>query len=109
MSQSVSLQTDVGNLPSNSLSVLGSLRPLLKALSADNVNPLAVLQVQAIGSCFHLTGDFASQTADFLRRSSSLRLERISVWIGWQAGDTASAMSETAGGKAASVLSFVVG
>lgn len=106
MPPSIAPQADVGTIPSNSLSVLGSLQPLLKALTADNVNPLAVLQVQAIGSCFHLNGDFASKVPELLVRSKSLRLERISQWVGWHAGDTASSMAQTAGGRAASVLSL---
>ena len=42
------------------------LLPVLQALSADNVNPLAVLQVEAIGSCFHLNSEFASKAPDLI-------------------------------------------
>jgi hypothetical protein len=42
MSDAVNLQSDLSNIPTGSLAVLGSIQPLLKALSADNVSPLAV-------------------------------------------------------------------
>ena len=106
MSDGVSVSADLGNLPSNSLAVLGSIQPILKALSADNVNPLAVLQMEAIGVCFQINGPFAAKVPDALTRSSSIRLERLSQWVGWMQGDTASAMSQTAGGRAASLLSL---
>src|SRR2546423_10823030 len=106
MSQPPTLQVELGGIPSNSLMVLGALQPLLRALTADDVNPLAVLQVEAIGSCFHLNGFLAARVPDLLVRTKSLRLERISNWVGWQAHDTASAMAQTAGGRAASVLSL---
>src|SRR5437016_3105745 len=102
MSNAVSLQADVSNIPSNSLAALGTLSPLLKALSADNVHPLAVLQTEAIGARFQINGVLAAKVPDLLVRSSSMRLQRLSQWVGWMAGDTASAMSQTAGGMAAS-------
>lgn len=106
MSNTVSLQADVAGIPSNSLAVLGTLNPLLKALSSDNVNPLAVLQAEALGTRFQINGELAARVPDLLVRSSSIRLERLSKWVGWLAGDTASAMSHTAGGRAASLLSL---
>jgi len=108
MSKSVALQADVGNLPSNGLLLLEKTRPLLKALSSDNVQPLAVLQTQAIGACFHINGDMAAKVSEFLARSSSSRLDRIVVLVGWMAGDTAVAMAQTSGGRAAALLSLVL-
>lgn len=65
MADQVALQADVGNVSTNALAILAA-QPLLKALSADNINPLAVLQVQAIGNCFHSNGDWAVKLPDLL-------------------------------------------
>jgi len=46
----------------------------------------------------------AAKVLDLLVRSSSMRLERLSHWVGWMAGDTSSAMAQTAGGRAVSLL-----
>jgi hypothetical protein len=91
---------DVGNIPSNSVTLLSSLSPLLKALSADNVVPLTVVQAEALGACFHINGKFAARVPDLLVRSTSMRLQRLSMWVGWMAGDTASVLAPTAGGRA---------
>jgi hypothetical protein len=48
MSNNVSLQADVGGIPSNSLAVLGSLKPLLVALSANNVLPCCKWRLSAL-------------------------------------------------------------
>jgi len=90
------------------VTVLASLSPLLRALSADNVSPLAVVQVEALGSCFHINGDLAAEVPDLLARSTSVRLQRLSHWVGWMANDTASAMAQTAGGRAGSLLSLAL-
>jgi hypothetical protein len=108
MSKDVSLQADVGHIPNNTLSTLNAISPFIQAVSADNVSPLAVVQIEALGACFHLNGDLASKVPDLLSRSTSYRLERLSHWIGWRAGDTASYMAQTAGGRAASVLSLAL-
>jgi len=106
MPKGVALQADLGNIPSNSIAVLST--PLLRALSADNVHLLAMVQVEAIGACFQINGPFAAKVPDLLVRSTSFRLERISQYVGWLAGDTASAMTHTAGGRAGSLLSMVL-
>jgi hypothetical protein len=104
MAGQISLQADVTNVPSSALSLLGAAQPLLKALSADNVNPLAVLQVEAIGNCFLSNGEWADKLPDLLTRASSIRLERLAVWVGWQKGDTASYLSQTSGGRSAALI-----
>ncbi|KAF8242563.1 hypothetical protein K440DRAFT_565125, partial [Wilcoxina mikolae CBS 423.85] len=100
----VALQADVVNIPNNSLSLLATLKPFLQALSADNVNPLAVDEVHTIGTYFHTNGDLAAKIPDLLCRSNSMRLERLKIFVGWQKGDTASFMAQTAGGRAAALL-----
>ena len=108
MPGTVAVQADIANIPSNSLAILGSLSPLLKALSADNVNPLAVLQVEALGACFHTNGELAKRVPELLTRSSSMRIERLSQLVGWMAGDSSAAMVQTAGGRAAALLSLTL-
>jgi hypothetical protein len=103
-SNSISLQADVGNLPSNSVALLSALSPIIQAISADNVSATAVVQVESLGSCFHLNGEWANTVPDFLTRVRSYRFKRLSQWVGWRAGDTASMMAQTSGGKAAAVL-----
>lgn len=109
MAGQISLQADIGNASANALTILGAAQPLLKALSADNVSPLALLQAQALGGCFHSNGEWAAKLPDLLARAPSVRLERISAWIGWQKGDTASYMSRTSGGRTASLLCLFLG
>lgn len=108
MSNPLTLQVDISSATSNSIAVLGTLKPLLKALSADNVNPLAVLQLEAIGACFQINGDVAAKVPDLLVRSESIRLQRVSQWVGWMAGDTAAEMSKSAGGRASALLSLAL-
>ena len=104
MSNQVALQADVANAPTSALEFLGAAKPLLKILSADNVNPLAVLQVEAIGNCFLSNGEWAARLPDLMARTSSVRMERFSAWIGWQKGDTSSHLSRTSGGRTAALI-----
>ncbi|KAM5353181.1 hypothetical protein ACJZ2D_016927 [Fusarium nematophilum] len=78
-------------------------------LSADNVSPNAVVQVQAIGSCFQSNGPWAAKLPDLLCRTSCVRLERLSTWIGWMKDDTSSFMSQTPGGRTAALLCCALG
>ncbi|KAI4105437.1 MAG: hypothetical protein L6R37_002700 [Teloschistes peruensis] len=103
MSGSVSLQTDVGNL---GLAGLSSMRTVLSALSTDDVQPAAMLQIQDIGSLFHVNGKFASTISDELQRSPSHRLDMLSCAIGWRKGDATSMLSQSAGGQAAALLAL---
>ncbi|KAK6542864.1 hypothetical protein TWF694_006803 [Orbilia ellipsospora] len=102
------LQADVAAIPANSIAVLGSLKPLLKILSADNVQPLAVFQIQDIGSLFHVNGPFAEQLPNYLTRHASARLERLGLFMGWEKDDTASLMAQTPGGRAAALLCLMI-
>src|SRR5258708_2950806 len=96
---SYGLQLDVGGLPSTVLSAKTLTSALLTAMSSDNVNPQAVLQMRALGACFHSNGPVAAKLPDILSRCTSVRLERLSAWIGWAKGDTPSYMSQTSGGR----------
>jgi hypothetical protein len=109
MPENVAVQLDIGNLPANALATLKLTQGLLKAVSPDNVNPLAVAQIQALGACFSSNGPWAAKLPDLLTRAPSMRLERLSNWVGWMKGDTASSMSETAGGRTASLICLALG
>jgi hypothetical protein len=84
---------------------LSSTRPFLAALSADPVAQSAVTQLEALGSYFPTSGDFAERVPDCLQRFPSTRFGRLCLTIGWIRGDVASQMSGTAGGQAAALLS----
>ncbi|KAM0261002.1 hypothetical protein ACHAQJ_002437 [Trichoderma viride] len=105
MAQSA-LQFDVSGIPQGAVSLLGALTPILRALSADSVNPLAVIQLEAIGHCFPMSGPLARKTPDALTRCGSIKLARLRTSIGWMAGDTTSALSQTAGGQSAALLTL---
>ncbi|KAI4248325.1 MAG: hypothetical protein LQ352_005948 [Teloschistes flavicans] len=103
MSGPVSLQADLGNI---GLASLNSARSVLWALSTDDVQPLAMLQIQDIGSLFHASGKFASTISDELQRFSSRRLDMLSCVIGWRKGDATSLLAQSAGGQAAALLAL---
>ncbi|KZF25303.1 hypothetical protein L228DRAFT_244107 [Xylona heveae TC161] len=100
-SNSLSTQFDVGNL---SLKSLSAVQDLLAIISADNVTPVALTQMEAIGSLFLISGPYAAKTPDCLQRCSSVRLDRLSLAVGWRKNDAASLMANTAGGQAAALL-----
>ncbi|GKU05417.1 beta transducin [Fusarium langsethiae] len=105
----VSAQADIVGIPAAAMSTLSFTQGLLRAVSADNVNPQAVIQMERLGSCFHSNGPWAAKVPDLLCRASSVRLERLFAWIGWEKNDTASFKSKTTGGKTASLLCCVLG
>ncbi|KAI1644371.1 uncharacterized protein F4817DRAFT_219801 [Daldinia loculata] len=106
MSGIVSLQADIGSIPPGAVELLRSIAPIMRSLTADNVSPLAVIQIEDIGRCFHTSGLLANRTRDALTRSGSVRFRRLQVSIGWMAGDTAAALSQTTGGQAAALLTL---
>lgn len=103
MANQVVPQVDIGAL---SLRGLSAFAPLLAVLSADNVAPTAMLQMQALGSCFLTSGPYAAKVPDYLRRCTSVRLDRLALSVGWRKGDAASYMADTAGGQAVSLLAL---
>lgn len=102
MSQ-VSPQVDVGGLTLNGLAAFA---PVLAALSSDDVTPLAIVQMENLGSLFHINGKYALQVPDLLQRCKSTRLDRLGLLVGWRKGDSASLMAQSAGGQAISLLSM---
>ncbi|KAJ5324375.1 hypothetical protein N7476_002975 [Penicillium atrosanguineum] len=101
MSSSLDMQCDVSNL---TLLGLGSFTKILSALSADDVQPTAMIQLEKLGGSFPISGPLRAQIPDHLQRCSSKRLESLGVTIGWRKGDAASLMSHSAGGQAVALL-----
>jgi len=104
MTSPVSIIASGETIPSNAITVLRSVSPLLRAMSADNLNPLAVVQMEALGACFNFNGELAMQAPDLLVRYSSMRIGRFTELVGWMRNDTSSALSQTAGGRSAALL-----
>lgn len=101
MAGSVGLQIDVGSL---SLTGLNTFSSVLAVLSADDVQPTAMLQLERLGAAFPISGPLRAKIPDYLQRCKSTRLERLGLTIGWRKGDAASLMSQTAGGQAIALL-----
>jgi len=101
MSDALDVQVDVSNL---ALFGLGNFTAVLSALSADDVQPTAMLQLEKLGASFPISGPLRAQVPDHLQRCKSKRLERLGVTIGWRNGDAASLMSQSAGGQAVGLL-----
>ncbi|KAI1148599.1 hypothetical protein F4825DRAFT_433362 [Nemania diffusa] len=104
MALDVSLQVDLSHTAA--IDLIRAIKPVLQALSADNVNPLAVDQLSAIGARFPITGPLAKRTPDALTRSSSVRLCRLQAFVGWMAGDASAILCQSAGGQAAALLTL---
>ncbi|CAG9997494.1 unnamed protein product, partial [Clonostachys byssicola] len=105
MSQQVQAQADVGSL---SLTGLGAFTNLLAILSADNVSPIAMIQMKDLGSLFHVNGHYATRVPELLTRASSHPIGRLTLAVGWRRGDSVSLLAESAGGQAISLLSLCI-
>ena len=103
MSGSVVLQSDVGNL---GLQGLGAFTNILATLSADNVAPMAMIQMEKLGATLPVSGKHAESVKGLLQRCNNVRLDRIALVIGWRKNDSASAMAQSAGGQAIALLSM---
>ncbi|KFY68596.1 hypothetical protein V498_10595 [Pseudogymnoascus sp. VKM F-4517 (FW-2822)] len=105
MSNPLSLQVDVGNLPFATFSALSSL---VTALSADTTTLEAIEQTRALGSCYLSNGRWAAQLPDKLERHRLIYVGRLQAWVGWHKGDTAAYMSKSPGGRTASIICFAL-
>jgi hypothetical protein len=103
MSNAIQLQADIGGL---GIQGLGAFSTVLSTLSADNVTPMAMVQMESLGALFHVNGPFAEQVPDMLKRFSSQPLGRLAVSVGWRRGDSASLMADSSGGQAIALLSL---
>lgn len=102
MSDQVQLQSDIGSL---GLSGLGAFSHVLAALSADDIAPMATLQMEQLGSKFNVNGPVAANVPESLTRVSARPLGRLALSVGWRKGDSVSLLAESAGGQAVSLLS----
>jgi hypothetical protein len=78
-------------------------------MTADHVQPMAMIQSENLGAVFHTSGSFAAKVPDLLQRCSSTRLDQLGMTVGWRKGDAASLMAKSAGGQAVSLLCFCLG
>ncbi|MCJ1272228.1 hypothetical protein MMC21_000014 [Puttea exsequens] len=85
---------------------LGAFTTVLATLSADNVMPMAILQMKNLGAMFHINGDFAEEVKNLLQRSPNVRLAQFALLLGWRKGDSTSLMTDPAVGQAISLLSL---
>ena len=103
MSRAVQSQADVGNL---SLAGLSAFSSILATLSADNVVPMALIQMGELGAAIPTSGEYADKAKSLLQRCSDVRLDHLAVSIGWRKNDSASLMAESAGGQAIALISM---
>ena len=99
-------QADLSSLLLRSLSSFSSV---LAIFSADNVAPIAMIQMESLGSTFLTSGKYADQIPDLLQRYNSVHLDRLALSVGWRKNDSASVMALSAGGQAIALLSVVLG
>ena len=103
MSRTVQSQADVGNL---SLAGLSAFSSILATLSADNVVPMALIQMGELGAALPTSGEYADKAKSLLQRCSDVRLDHLALVIGWRKNDSASLMAESAGGQAIALVSM---
>ena len=103
MSRAVQSQADVGNL---SIAGLSAFSSILATLSADNVIPMALIQMERLGAAIPTSGEYAENAKNLLQRCSDVRLDHLAIVIGWRKNDSASLMAESAGGQAIALVSM---
>ena len=103
MSRAVQSQADVGNL---SIAGLSAFSSILATLSADNVVPMALIQMEKLGAALPTSGEYADRAKGLLQRCSDVRLDHLAMVIGWRKNDSASLMAESAGGQAIALVSM---
>ncbi|GAB1211175.1 hypothetical protein ATERTT37_000287 [Aspergillus terreus] len=99
------------------MSGLNVFSKLLATLTADDVNPMAMIQMENLGAAFPTSGKYAAQSdkenihfdkpikvPDMLQRCNSSRLDRLGLVVGWRKGDAAALMAKSAGGQAIALL-----
>ncbi|KAL9062596.1 MAG: hypothetical protein Q9157_008781 [Trypethelium eluteriae] len=105
MSDAIQLQADISSL---SLHGLGAFSTILATLSADDIAPMAMVQLERLGALFHTSGKFAAKVPDMLTRVKSHPLGRLATTVGWRKGDSASLLAKSAAGQAIALLSTVL-
>ncbi|EFQ30408.1 uncharacterized protein GLRG_05552 [Colletotrichum graminicola M1.001] len=97
----VQLQSDVGTL---AFAGLGAFSTVLSAMSADDVHPIAMIQLENLGLLFHVNGTNAGLIPEVLKNAMSHSIGRLSLSVGWRRGDAVSMLGDSAGGQAISLL-----
>ena len=97
----VSPQVDIGAL---GLTGAGALTSIVAILSADNVAPAALVQLERLGAVFPTSGPVAEQVKGLLQRCSGTTFNKLGVMVGWRKNDASSLMGRSAGGLAISLL-----
>ena len=103
MSRAVQSQADVGNL---SIAGLSAFSSILATLSADNVVPMALIQMEKLGAALPTSGEYTDKAKNLLQRCSDVRLDHLAIVIGWRKNDSSSLMAESAGGQAIALVSM---
>ena len=103
MSRDVQLQADVSSI---SVQGLGAFTSILATLSADNIAPVALVQMEKLGNSFHISGKYAEEVKGLLQRCRDVRVNHFALFIGWRKIDTASLMAESTGGQSVALLSL---
>ena len=85
---------------------LGAFTSVLATISADNVAPMALIQMEALGAVLFINGEFAEKVKTLLQRCSDIRLDKLAVLVGCRKNDSASLMAQSAGGQAVALLSM---
>ena len=83
---------------------LGAFTSVLATISADNVAPMALIQMEALGAVLFINGEFAEKVKTLLQRCSDIRLDKLAVLVGCRKNDSASLMAQSAGGQAIALL-----
>ena len=96
------------NATAISTSGLALFTSVLSELSADGIAPIAAVQLEQLGSNFHVNGEFAASTKDLLKRSIAKSTRAQPVTVGWREGDSASLLAKTTSGQAAALLSLLI-
>ena len=103
MSGEVQLQADIGRL---GLQGFGAFTSVLATLSADNIVPMALIQMEKLGTLLPVNGEYAERVKGLLQRCNDTRLDNFALFIGWRKNDTPSLMAGSAGGQAIALLSM---
>ena len=101
MSGNVALQADLGTL---GVAGLGAFTQVLSAITADNIAPMALIQLEQLGNLFLCNGKFAKKMPDLLQRSKSYRMAKLELMVGWRKNDASSYLANTSGGQAIALL-----
>lgn len=100
---SVQSQAEIGSL---SIHGLGAFTSILATLSADNVTPAAIVQMERLGAAILVNGPYAERCKDLMQRCSINQLRHLGLLVGWRKNDSVSLMADSAEGQAIALFSM---